>query len=164
MKQLAEEIKRGISACFLRVLHGCVDPVFDILTFTSFTFRMSSAKDLCWDSFRGRLLLGVESTGVKVDLFQVPETLSPDTLKALSAAEKPTDVMVLERSFLNELPKYDGFMFGMPTRFGMMAAQMKAFFDGTGGLWQSGALAGKLAGTFVSTGTQQGGQETTSLP
>jgi len=104
---------------------------------------------------------GVESTGVSVDLFQVPETLSPDTLKAMSAADKPSDVMVLDRSFLNTLPQYDGLMFGMPTRFGMMAAQMKAFFDGTGGLWQSGALAGKLAATFVSTGTQQGGQETT---
>lgn len=96
-----------------------------------------------------------------MDLFQVPETLSPDTLKAMSAADKPSDVMVLDRSFLNTLPQYDGLMFGMPTRFGMMAAQMKAFFDGTGGLWQSGALAGKLAATFVSTGTQQGGQETT---
>lgn len=104
---------------------------------------------------------GVEETGVSVDLFQVPETLSPDALKALSAAPKPADVMVLDRNFLKELPQYDGFMFGMPTRFGMMAAQMKAFFDGTGGLWQSGALAGKLAATFVSTGTQQGGQETT---
>ena len=79
----------------------------------------------------------------------------------MSAADKPSDVMVLDRSFLNTLPQYDGLMFGMPTRFGMMAAQMKAFFDGTGGLWQSGALAGKLAATFVSTGTQQGGQETT---
>ena len=104
---------------------------------------------------------GVESTGVNVDLFQVPETLSPEVLKAMSAPEKPADVMLLDRSFLQQLPEYDGLMFGMPTRFGMMPAQMKAFFDGTGSLWQSGGLVGKLAGTFVSTGTQQGGQETT---
>ena len=96
-----------------------------------------------------------------MDLFQVPETLPTTALKAMGAPEKPSNVMVLERSFLDRLPEYDGLMFGMPTRFGMMAGQMKTFFDGTGGLWQSGALAGKLAGTFVSTGTQQGGQETT---
>ena len=69
--------------------------------------------------------------------------------------------MTLDYDFLKELPNYDGFMFGMPTRFGMMAGQMKTFFDSTGQLWASGALAGKLAATFVSTGTQQGGQETT---
>ncbi|CAE7722311.1 unnamed protein product [Symbiodinium sp. CCMP2456] len=104
---------------------------------------------------------GLESTGVSVDLFQVPETLPASALQAMGAPDKPADVMLLERAFLSELPKYDGFMFGMPTRFGMMASQMKAFFDGTGSLWQNGALAGKLGATFVSTGTQQGGQETT---
>lgn len=39
-------------------------------------------------------------------------------------------------------------------RFGMMAAQMKAFFDSTGGLWQSGALVGKPAALFTSTSSQ----------
>ncbi|CAJ1327816.1 unnamed protein product, partial [Effrenium voratum] len=104
---------------------------------------------------------GLESTGVNVDLFQIPETLSPDVLKAMSAPDKPKDVMQLDLDFIKKLPEYDGLMFGMPTRFGMMPAQMKACFDATGQLWQSGALAGKLAATFVSTGTQQGGQETT---
>jgi len=99
--------------------------------------------------------------GCQCGPFQVPETLPPSALQAMGAPEKPADVMLLEREFLSELPKYDGFMFGMPTRFGMMASQMKAFFDGTGSLWQKGALAGKLGATFVSTGTQQGGQETT---
>ena len=104
---------------------------------------------------------GLEAAGVNVDLFQVPETLPAEVLKAMSAPEKPDDVMLLDYDFLKELPNYDGFMFGMPTRFGMMAGQMKTFFDSTGQLWASGALAGKLAATFVSTGTQQGGQETT---
>ena len=45
----------------------------------------------------------------------------------------------------------------------MMAAQMKAFLDATGGLWRDQALAGKPAGVFVATGTQGGGQETTAL-
>jgi len=48
------------------------------------------------------------------------------------------------------------------TRYGAMAAQMKAFFDSTGSLWEAQKLAGKPAGFFVSTGTQGGGQETTA--
>ena len=45
----------------------------------------------------------------------------------------------------------------------MLTAQLKAAFDATGGLWQIGALRGKTAGIFFSTGTQGGGQETTAL-
>ena len=52
----------------------------------------------------------------------------------------------------------DGFLFGIPTRFGTMPAQIKSFLDSTGGLWASGTLAGKFAGTFFSTGSQHGGQ------
>jgi len=61
------------------------------------------------------------------------------------------------------LADYDGFLFGLPTRFGMAPAQVKALLDSTGGLWQKGALVGKPAGVFFSTGTQNGGQETTAL-
>eukprot|EP00971_Amphidinium_carterae_P199404 3957420-Amphidinium_carterae.2 len=80
----------------------------------------------------------------------------------MGAPGKPEDP-VMDFATVNKLPEYDGLMFGLPTRFGMMAAQMKAFFDMTGGLWQKGALAGKPAATFVSTGTVNGGQETTHL-
>eukprot|EP00747_Dinoflagellata_sp_TGD_P092807 gnl/TRDRNA2_/TRDRNA2_165534_c0_seq1.p1 gnl/TRDRNA2_/TRDRNA2_165534_c0~~gnl/TRDRNA2_/TRDRNA2_165534_c0_seq1.p1 ORF type:complete len:453 (-),score=91.73 gnl/TRDRNA2_/TRDRNA2_165534_c0_seq1:386-1744(-) len=106
---------------------------------------------------------GAEEAGVAVDLFQVPETLSQDVLVKMNAPEKPKDIMTIDKSFVQTLPEYDGIIFGLPTRFGMMAQQMKAFFDQTGSLWQSGALVGKLAATFVSTGTQNGGQETTHL-
>ncbi|KAI3462512.1 hypothetical protein Pfo_019175 [Paulownia fortunei] len=61
-----------------------------------------------------------------------------------------------------DLAGADGFLFGFPTRYGCMAAQMKAFFDSTGQLWREQKLAGKPAGFFVSTGTQGGGQETTA--
>ncbi len=62
-----------------------------------------------------------------------------------------------------DLPEADGFMFGIPTRFGMAVAQMKALMDHTGSLWLEGKLIGKPAGIFFSTGTQGGGQETTAL-
>lgn len=52
---------------------------------------------------------------------------------------------------------------GSPTRFGNMAAPLKYFFDSTSGLWMKGALTGKPAGVFTSTGSMHGGQETTLL-
>ncbi|KAL1334034.1 hypothetical protein AAHE18_11G147300 [Arachis hypogaea] len=62
----------------------------------------------------------------------------------------------------NELPEVAGLLLGFPTRFGLMAAQFKAFLVATGGLWCTQALARKPAGIFYSTGSQGGGQETTS--
>ena len=59
------------------------------------------------------------------------------------------------------LPEADAIIFGTPTRFGNMCAQMRNFLDQTGGLWVKGALVGKVASVFASTGTQHGGQETT---
>jgi NAD(P)H dehydrogenase (quinone) len=61
----------------------------------------------------------------------------------------------------DELADYDGIIFGTPTRFGNMAAQMRNFLDQTGGLWARGALIGKPGSVFVSTASQHGGQETT---
>ncbi|HSN70511.1 MAG TPA: NAD(P)H:quinone oxidoreductase [Steroidobacteraceae bacterium] len=62
-----------------------------------------------------------------------------------------------------ELADYDAVIFGTPTRYGMMAAQMRNFLDQTGALWTSGALVGKVASVFTSTATQHGGQESTIL-
>jgi NAD(P)H dehydrogenase (quinone) len=61
----------------------------------------------------------------------------------------------------NELGDYDAVIFGTPTRYGGMAAQMRNFLDQTGGLWVKGALVGKVGSVFASTATQHGGQETT---
>jgi NAD(P)H dehydrogenase (quinone) len=62
-----------------------------------------------------------------------------------------------------ELADYDAIIFGVPTRFGNMAAQMKNFLDQTGGLWAQGKLVGKVGAVFTSTATQHGGQESTIL-
>ncbi len=56
-----------------------------------------------------------------------------------------------------------GLILGSPTRFGNMAAPLKYFLDGTGAEWLSGTMAGKPAGTFTSSSSLHGGQETTSL-
>lgn len=64
---------------------------------------------------------------------------------------------------LADLEECIGLVLGSPTRFGNMAAAMKYFWDGTGGLWMKHALAGKPAALFTSTGTMHGGQESTLL-
>jgi NAD(P)H dehydrogenase (quinone) len=64
---------------------------------------------------------------------------------------------------LADLEQCAGLALGSPTRFGNMAAPMKHFLDGTGGLWARGALVGKPAAVFTSAGTQHGGQESTLL-
>ena len=64
---------------------------------------------------------------------------------------------------LDDLRMADGILFGTPTRFGNMAAQMKRLIDSTAQLWLEGALEGKPAGIFTSTATAHGGQETTAL-
>ncbi|KAL8118018.1 putative NAD(P)H dehydrogenase (quinone) FQR1-like 2 [Apium graveolens] len=104
---------------------------------------------------------GVDSVdGVEAVLFRVPETLSNDVLVKMKAGEKDGDIAEILAA--EEMVEADGFLFGFPTRYGCMAAQMKAFFDSTGKLWQDQRLSGKPAGFFVSTGTQGGGQETTA--
>ena len=55
----------------------------------------------------------------------------------------------------------EAIIFGTPTRFGNMTAQMRNFLDQTGGLWASGALVGKVGSVFASTASQHGGQEMT---
>lgn len=62
-----------------------------------------------------------------------------------------------------KLAEYDGFLLGVPTRYGNQSAQWRSFWDSTGSLWQTGALHGKYAGVFVSTGGSGGGQEATVI-
>lgn len=61
----------------------------------------------------------------------------------------------------DELEQYDAIIFGTPTRFGNMAAQMRNFLDQTGAQWMRGSLVGKVGSVFCSTASQHGGQETT---
>ena len=64
---------------------------------------------------------------------------------------------------LDDLQECAGLALGSPTRFGNMASAMKYFWDGTSAQWLSGALAGKPASVFTSTGSLHGGQESTQL-
>ncbi|OMO84309.1 NADPH-dependent FMN reductase [Corchorus olitorius] len=107
-----------------------------------------------------RMKKGVDGVeGVEAVLYRVPETLSDDVLEHMKVPPKDPEIPEIKAA---ELTEADGVLFGFPTRYGCMAAQMKAFFDSTGQLWKEQSLSGKPAGFFVSTGTQGGGQETTA--
>jgi NAD(P)H dehydrogenase (quinone) len=99
--------------------------------------------------------------GADVSLYQVAE-LVPDAALERTGAKKIREgfahVPIAQPS---QLAEADGIIFGTPTRFGNMSAQMRNFLDQTGGLWAKGALIGKVGSVFTSTGTQHGGQETT---
>lgn len=103
--------------------------------------------------------IGVESTGATCDIYRVAETL-PDEVLAKMHAPPKGDYPVITA---DKIAEYDGVLFGLSGRFGAMPAQMKAFFDSCGSLWQKGSLVGKAAGTFTSVGTMGGGQETVNL-
>ena len=102
-----------------------------------------------------------EVDGCSVELYQVPETLSNDVLEKMGAKGPRAAFASIPVATPDRLAEADAILFGTPTRFGNMCAQMRAFLDHTGSLWMKGALAGKAAGVFVSTATQHGGQETT---
>lgn len=102
---------------------------------------------------------GARAAGAEVTVKRVPE-LVPESV-AKSAHYKLDQVAPIAEP--GELADYDAVIFGVPTRFGNMPAQMKQFLDQTGGLWAKGALVGKVGSVMTSTATQHGGQETTII-
>ena len=95
--------------------------------------------------------------GARVIVKRVPELVPVDIAKA-SGFRLDQAAPIAEPE---ELEKYDGLIFGTPTRFGNMASQMRNFLDRTGALWMRHALVGKVGSVFCSTASQHGGQETT---
>ena len=94
---------------------------------------------------------------VEATLKRVPEIMPEDV--ALAAGVKLDQAAPI--ATVDELPNYDAIIFGTPTRFGNMCAQMRNFLDQTGKLWMSGGLVDKVGSVFTSTASQHGGQETT---
>jgi NAD(P)H dehydrogenase (quinone) len=95
--------------------------------------------------------------GTQVETKRVPE-LVPDEVAEKSGFKRDQEAPI---ATVDELADYDAIIFGTPTRFGNMTAQMRNFLDQTGGLWAQNALVGKVGSVFTSTATQHGGQETT---
>lgn len=102
-----------------------------------------------------------EVSDVEVALYQVPELIPDDVLAQYGATAARAAFAHVPVATVERLAEADAVLFGTPTRFGNMCAQMRNFLDQTGGLWMKGALVGKVGSVFASTGTQHGGQETT---
>jgi NAD(P)H dehydrogenase (quinone) len=102
---------------------------------------------------------GAREAGADVVVKRVPELVPAEVAQA---AHYKTDQKAPVAT-VDELPDYDAIIFGTPTRYGTMTAQMKNFLDQTGGLWAKGRLIGKVGSVFTSSATQHGGQEATIL-
>ena len=101
--------------------------------------------------------------GGEVQLLQIAETLPPAVLEKMHAAAAKQAFAHIPLADPKNLAEADAIILGVPTRFGSACAQVQTFLDATGQLWATGALVGKVASAFTSTGTQHGGQETTIM-
>jgi NAD(P)H dehydrogenase (quinone) len=99
--------------------------------------------------------------GVEVSMFQVPELVPADALEESGAAAAKKAFAHIPMAKVDQMGEADAVIFGTPTRFGNMCAQMRNFMDQAGGLWMKNALVGKAGSVFASSATQHGGQETT---
>src|SRR4030066_2085927 len=99
----------------------------------------------------------------EVTVYQVPELVPEQALEKSGAKAARKAFAHIPVAKPDKLAEADAIIFGTPTRFGNMCAQMRNFIDQTGGLWMRGALIGKVGSVFTSSATQHGGQESTIL-
>ena len=104
---------------------------------------------------------GARDAGAEVSLWQAQELVPDEILEKSGAHAARATFAHVPVATPTHLAETDAIIFGTPTRFGNMAAQMRNFLDQTGGLWANGALVGKVGGVFASTASQHGGQEMT---
>jgi NAD(P)H dehydrogenase (quinone) len=142
-----------------------IETVQDAVTRSPEDFAMAKVLVLYYSSYghietmAQAVAEGARSAGAEVAIKRVPE-LVPEAVAKASHFKVDQAAPV---ATVDELSDYDAIIFGVPTRFGNMAAQMKNFLDQTGGLWLAGKLVGKVGSVFASTATQHGGQESTIL-
>ncbi len=109
------------------------------------------------ETMAGAMADGVRAAGAHAVVKRVPDLVPAEV--AQRSGMKTTQAAPI--ASVDELASYDAIIFGTPTRFGNMAAQMRNFLDQTGPLWMRGALIGKVGSVFASAATQHGGHETT---
>jgi NAD(P)H dehydrogenase (quinone) len=116
------------------------------------------------ESMAKEVAAGVREAGSEPVLAFTGDVITPAEVIAGDERWKAThDRLMAEYPLasVDDLGAADGALFGSPTRFGNMTAQMKNYIDMMGSLWLSGACVGKPAGAFTSTATLHGGQEVT---
>lgn len=103
---------------------------------------------------------GVEVALRRVQEFDAVNQIIDQNEAARAVREQQQQIPVCT---VDDLKNADGVVFGSPTRYGNMTAQLKQLFDSTASLWLNGDMEGKPAGVFTSTASTHGGQETTLL-
>jgi NAD(P)H dehydrogenase (quinone) len=107
---------------------------------------------------------GAEETGAEVRLRRVAELAPENAIQSNPDWAGHRDATRdIEEATLDDLDWADAYVFGSPTRFGNVSAQLKQFMDSAGPLWAEGKLAGKIASGFTSSQNTHGGQESTLL-
>lgn len=108
---------------------------------------------------------GAQAAGAEVRLRRVRDIVSAEVMaQAPGWAENSARMHAeYQAPSTDDCEWADGIVFGAPTRFGIVAAELKAFVDSLGGLWFQGKLLGKAGGVFSATATTHGGAETTIL-
>ncbi|HVZ06635.1 NAD(P)H:quinone oxidoreductase [Rhodopila sp.] len=102
---------------------------------------------------------GAIAGGATVDIKRMPETVPVKLVESAGFRVNPDH----PEADPKELTDYDAIVVGTPVNYGNIAAQVSSFWARTTGLWKDGALVGKLAGAFSSTGSQHGGNEAALL-
>ena len=107
---------------------------------------------------------GARSLGAEVRLRKVRE-LAPEQAIATNQGwqQHVAATQHVQEATLEDLEWADGFVFGTPTRYGNVSAQLKQFIDSTGPLWGQGKLANKAVAAFTGAANAHGGQESTLL-
>jgi NAD(P)H dehydrogenase (quinone) len=103
---------------------------------------------------------GAEVMLRRVQEFEAVDRIIDQNEAARQVREQQQDIPICT---IDDLRSADGVIFGSPTRYGNMTAQMKQLIDSTSSLWLNGEMEGKPAGVFTSTASTHGGQETTLL-
>lgn len=106
---------------------------------------------------------GARSEGAEVKLRRVNDIVSEEIIQKVEGWAASRDRMRQEYDHPTEddVLAADAIVFGTPTRYGNVSAELKAWIDSLGGLWAQGKLVGKVGSAFTSTSTIHGGQETT---
>jgi NAD(P)H dehydrogenase (quinone) len=108
---------------------------------------------------------GASAEGAEVRLRRVREFVGPDVMAQAPGWKEQADAMNAryEAPNADDAAWADAIIFGSPTRFGAVAAELKAYIDSLGGLWAKGTLNGKLGAAFAGSATPHGGNESTVL-
>jgi NAD(P)H dehydrogenase (quinone) len=108
---------------------------------------------------------GAAAEGAEVRLRRAREFVGPDVMAQAPGWKESAEAMNAryEAPTADDAVWADAIIFGTPTRFGSVTAELKAYIDSLGGLWAKGALNGKLGSAFTGSATPHGGNESTSI-